>query len=212
MKTEKQVVQGALARQDFWKRGRRWMLAAGVLLAGCGSFMSCSEYDLDERTPAGWDMSIYSWLDGQGKYTNTVRMIDDLGYREVLDKTGSKTLFVADDAAFERFFQKNQWGVKRYEDLSLAQKKMLIFGAMIDNSYQIQSLSSTEGPIEGNCMRRQSSLSIYDTVPVLKKQNVPDAIYWQQYKDRDEMIVMHDMTTVPKSRLPTVTMTSCITT
>ena len=88
MKTEKQVVQGALARQDFWKRGRRWMLAAGVLLAGCGSFMSCSEYDLDERTPAGWDMSIYSWLDGQGKYTNTVRMIDDLGYREVLDKTG----------------------------------------------------------------------------------------------------------------------------
>ena len=197
MKTEKQVVQGALARQDFWKRGRRWMLAAGVLLAGCGSFMSCSEYDLDERTPAGWDMSIYSWLDGQGNYTNTVRMIDDLGYREVLDKTGSKTLFVADDAAFERFFQKNQWGVKRYEDLSLAQKKMLIFGAMIDNSYQIQALSSTEGPIEGNCMRRQSSLSIYDTVPVLKKQNVPDAIYWQQYKDRDEMIVMHDMTTVP---------------
>ena len=142
-------------------------------------------------------MSIYSWMDGQGNYTNTVRLINDLGYREVLDKTGSKTLFVADDAAFERFFKKNDWGVSRYEDLSLAQKKMLIFGAMIDNSYQVQALSSTEGPIEGNCMRRPSSLSIYDSVPILKKQDVPDAIYWQMYKDRDDMVIMHDMTTVP---------------
>ena len=197
MKTERQFVHGALARQGFWKRGRRLALAAGVLLIGCGSFLSCSEYDLDERTPAGWGMSIYSWMDGQGNYTNTVRLINDLGYREVLDKTGSKTLFVADDAAFERFFKKNDWGVSRYEDLSLAQKKMLIFGAMIDNSYQVQALSSTEGPIEGNCMRRPSSLSIYDSVPILKKQDVPDAIYWQMYKDRDDMVIMHDMTTVP---------------
>ena len=197
MKTERQFVHGALARQGFWKRGRRLALAAGVLLIGCGSFLSCSEYDLDERTPAGWGMSIYSWMDGQGNYTNTVRLINDLGYREVLDKTGSKTLFVADDAAFERFFKKNDWGVRRYEDLSLAQKKMLIFGAMIDNSYQVQALSSTEGPIEGNCMRRPSSLSIYDSVPILKKQDVPDAIYWQMYKDRDDMVIMHDMTTVP---------------
>ena len=197
MKTERQFVRRTLARQGFWRRGRRLALAAGVLLIGCGSFLSCSEYDLDERTPAGWGMSIYSWLDGQGNYTNTVRLINDLGYREVLDKTGSKTLFVADDAAFERFFKKNDWGVSRYEDLSLAQKKMLIFGAMIDNSYQVQALSSTEGPIEGNCMRRPSSLSIYDSVPILKKQDMPDAIYWQMYKDRDNMVLMHDMTTVP---------------
>jgi hypothetical protein len=55
-------------------------------------------------------------------------MIDELGYREVLNKTGSKTLFVADDAAYERFFKKNDWGVRSYEGLSTAQKKLLLFG------------------------------------------------------------------------------------
>jgi hypothetical protein len=87
------------------KRSRHLMLAAaGVLLAGGSALLSsCSQYDLDERTPEGWGASIYSWLDEQGNFTNTVRMISDLGYREVLAKTGSKTLFVADDEAYDRF-------------------------------------------------------------------------------------------------------------
>ena len=185
--------------RQIWRRGRRLLLAvAGVLLAGGGSLvMSCSEYDLDEKTPEGWDSSIYSWLDEQGNFTNTVRMINDLDYREVLGKTGSKTLFVADDAAYERFFKNNSWGVHSYEQLSMSQKKMLLFGSMIDNSLQVQALSSTEGPVEGNCMRRESSLSIYDTVTVMRRADIPDAIYWQQYRDRDNLVVMHDMTPVP---------------
>ena len=187
MKTEKR----------FWRRGRHLMLAAGVLLAGGGGLGSCSQYDLDEKTPDGWNSSIYSWLDEQGTFTNTVRMIDDLGYRDVLAKTGSKTLFVADDAAYERFYRNNEWGVRSYDQLSTSQKKMLLFGSMIDNSYQVQALSSTEGPVEGNCMRRQSSLSIYDTVPVMHKDDIPDAIYWQSYRDRDNLVVMHDMTPTP---------------
>ena len=188
MKTERQI----------WKRGRHVMLAtAAVLLSGGSALTSCSEYDLDERTPDGWSSSIYSWLDEQGNFTNTVRMINDLDYQDVLAKTGSKTLFVADDEAYERFFKNNSWGVKSYSGLSIAQKKMLLFGSMIDNSYQVQALSSTEGPVEGNCMRRQSSLSIYDTVAVMRKADIPDAIYWQQYRDRDGLVVMHDMTPTP---------------
>ena len=198
MKTERPLdPKGSLAMQEFLRRSRQWMLAAGVLLAGCGSLTSCSDYDLDERAPEGSGSSIYSWLEDQGNFTNTVRMIDELGYREVLNKTGSKTLFVADDAAFERFFQKNDWGVRNYEGLSMAQKKLLLFGSMIDNSYQVQALSSTEGPIEGNCMRRESSLSIYDSVQVMHKEDIPNAIYWQQYRNRDGLVVMHDMTPVP---------------
>ena len=169
-----------------------------MLVAGLAS-TACDSYDLDERAPdsLGGTQSIYGWLDEQGNYTNTVQMINDLGYREVLAKTGSKTLFVADDEAYERFYSNNGWGVKSYKELSTSQKKMLLFGSMIDNSYQVQALSSTEGPVEGNCMRRQSSLSIYDTVPVLKKEDIPDALYWQNYRDRDNLVVMHDMTPTP---------------
>ena len=171
----------------------------GAMLVVGMVFTACDGYDLDEREPEGFGVSrsIYGYLSEQGSYTNMVRLIDDLDYREVLDKTGSKTLFAADDEAFGRFFQKNDWGVKSYEGLSLAQKRMLLFGAMIDNSYQVQALSSTEGPIEGNCMRRQSSLSIYDTVAVMLKKDVPNAIYWQGYQDRDTLVVMHDMTPTP---------------
>lgn len=167
-----------------------------ALLVGGFVLSSCQEYDLDEKTPEGYGASIYSWLDEQGDFTNMVRLIDDLNYREVLDKTGSKTLFAADDEAFGRFFQKNDWGVRNYDGLSLAQKRMLLFGAMIDNSYQVQSLSSTEGPIEGNCMRRQSSQSIYDTVQVMRSEDVPNALYWKGYQGRD-LVIMHDMTPTP---------------
>ena len=70
-------------------------------------------YDLDERTPDGWGASIYSWLDEQGNYTNTVQMIDELGYRDVLAKTGSKTLFVADDEAYAAFLPEQHLGCEK---------------------------------------------------------------------------------------------------
>ena len=173
-------------RKEFWIA----LLVGGLVLS------SCQEYDLDEKTPDGYGASIYSWLDEQGDFTNMVRLINDLNYREVLDRTGSKTLFAANDEAFGRFFQKNDWGVRSYEGLSLAQKRMLLFGAMIDNSYQVQSLSSTEGPIEGDCMRRQSSQSIYDTVQVMHSEEIPNAIYWKRYEGRN-LVLMHDMTPTP---------------
>ena len=190
MKTERQSC----------RRSRHWVLAAGVLLAGGSVFMSCSQYDLDERTPEGWGSSIYSWLDEQGNYTNTVRMISDLGYQEVLAKTGSKTLFVADDAAYERFYRNNPWGVRSYEGLSTSQKKLLLFGSMMDNSMQLGSLPSVEGnpPREGEAMRRFASSTPYDSVPVLSPSQMPDNPYWRRHKEAGgQMVCMMDNSTVP---------------
>ena len=177
-------------RKEFWI----------ALLVGVFVLSSCQKYDLDEKTPEGWGNSIYSWLDEQGNYTNTVRMINDLNYQEVLGKTGSKTLFVADDAAYERFYSSNSWGVKRYEDLSLAQKKMLLYGNMIDNSIQLSSLSTIQGkPLkEGQAMRRFSALSEYDTIPVLKTQDMPDNKYWRRHRESGQnMVCMEDGSAVP---------------
>ena len=177
-------------RKDFWIA----LLVGGFVLS------SCQKYDLDEKAPEGWGNSIYSWLDEQGNYTNTVRMINDLNYQEVLGKTGSKTLFVADDAAYERFYNNNPWGAKRYEDLSIAQKKMLLLGNMIDNSIQLSSLSTIQGkPLkEGQAMRRFSALSEYDTIPVLKTQDMPDNKYWRRHRESGkDMVCMEDGSAVP---------------
>lgn len=173
-----------------------WLLTVGCWL----SLTACSDYDLDEKTPEGWGSSIYSWLDEQGNYTTTVRMIDELGYHEVLAKTGSKTLFVADDAAYERFFRNNRWNVHSYADLSTSQKKLLLYGSMINNSIQLNNLSNVEGtpPREGECMRRYAASTIYDSVRVLKPSEMPNNPYWARYRESgNNMVCMHDQTTVP---------------
>lgn len=191
--------------RSIWKRSRHWILSAGMLAMGVCTMPSCSEYDLDERTPDGWGASIYSWLEEKGhsggeSFNITVRLIDDLGYREVLAKTGSKTIFVADDAAYQEFFRNNSWGVKSYEQLSMSQKKLLLFGSMIDNSMQLNSLSSVEGtpPREGECMRRLASSQPYDSVPILRPDQMPDNPYWARYRTAGKpMVCMEDFSVVP---------------
>ena len=181
-------------------------LSAVIALSAClFSFTACDKYDLDETTPEGWGASIYSYLAEDGHYKNTVRLIEDLNLKEVLAKTGSKTMFVADDDAFERFYSNNSWGVRNYDQLSLAQKKMLLLGAMINNSYQINSLSSIEGPVKGQCMRRLSSQTIYDTVSVVKVKDLPNMTpearthntTWAKFDGRDNIVMMRDMTITP---------------
>ena len=198
MKTRKQIWKQCQAANP--RRNRRWATALAVALVGGVALTSCQKYDLDEKSPEGWGNSIYSWLDEQGNYTNTVQMINDLNYQEVLGKTGSKTLFVADDAAYERFFTNNSWGVRGYKDLTPSQKKMLLFGNMLDNSIQLNSLSTIQGnPLkEGQAMRRFSALGEFDTVPVLRPQDMPDNKYWKRHRESGKnMVCMEDGSAVP---------------
>ena len=195
-------------RKDFWKqsqdscpkRHRAWTTVMAAALVGSACLTSCQEYDLDEKTPEGWGASIYSWLNEQGNYTNTVRMIEDLNYSDVLGKTGSKTLFVADDEAYERFYRNNAWGVTGYNKLSTSQKKLLLFGSMMDNSMQLGTLPSVEGtpPREGECMRRFASNSTYDSVTVLRPDQMPDNPYWKRHREAgNPMVCMTDNSVVP---------------
>ena len=172
---------------------------AGLACCAFGCLYSCNDgYNLAEEDPAWLGSSIYDYLKNNGNYTNVVRIIDDLGYADVLARTGSKTLFVADDDAYARFFSSRKWGVGSYEELSEAQKKQLLYGAMINNASQVAYLSSSTGPTEGDCMRRVTSVSAYDTVPVLKPADMPDNGYWAYYKKSGKTIpCLEDMTTAP---------------
>ncbi len=189
-----------VTEMKFWSHRRNMLFKACFMLAVGLTMNSCTQYDLDERDPEGWGASIYSWLVENGNYSNTVRMIDDLGYKEVLAKTGSKTLFVADDDAYARFFSNNSWGVRNYEQFSLSQKKLLLFGSMMDNSMQLNSLPSVEGtpPREGECMRRFASSTPFDSVAVLNANQMPDNPYWARYKASGKpMVCMTDNSVVP---------------
>lgn len=182
-------------------RGLMPVLALALPLVGVGGGLitSCSpDYELGKEDPNWLGNSIYDYLQTNGNFKNTVRLIDDLNYAQVLGRTGSKTLFVADDDAFERFYRNNTWGVTNYEGLSLAQKKMLLYGSMINNACQVAYLSSSQGPIEGDCMRRMTSSSIYDSVQVMPPSVMPDNPFWQYYREKDKTIpCLNDMTSSP---------------
>mgnify|MGYP003499487900 FL=1 len=158
------------------------------------------DYDLDTTMPANLGSSIYEFLKEEG-FDTYVKLIEDLNYKDVLAKTGSKTLFVADEAAVQRFYESGVFkkadgsNVTCYEDLSLAQKKMILYGSMLNNVYQAAALSTTEGPTIGRTMRREASNSIYDTLPVITAadmpvQKLPEAgtDYWKMYRREGKSI------------------------
>jgi uncharacterized surface protein with fasciclin (FAS1) repeats len=130
----------------------------------------------------GLGKSIYDQLQNDGNFTNYVRLIDDLGYAEVLAKTGSKTLFVADDEAFQRFYGNNPWGVTRYEDFTLSQKKLILNSSMLNNAILVENLSTIEGPVEGQTLRRNTAVSVLDSIPFETGTAIPANAYWDRFR------------------------------
>lgn len=174
----------------FCKLGRNWLKALCVFSV-CGATYSCSDdYKLDDSNPSWLGSSIYEYLQSQGNYTNFVNLIDDLDYAEVLSKTGSKTLFVADDDAFNDFYQSNIWGVKSYKELTTAQKKLLLNSAMVNNAYLLEMMSSTVGPVKGECLRRETAADVTDSVPHFTAEDLPvsynegglEKDYWARFR------------------------------
>ncbi len=142
------------------------LIGGALLVAGLGVFSCTDKYDLDEDQPSGLN-TIYGYMKDKGNFQYYLKLIDDLGETEVLSKTGSNTMFIANDAAFEEFFKSNKWGVKNYAELSQTQKKLLLYTAMIDNPYSSSMLSTAQGPVPGEVCRRPSSTTLYDSVMVV---------------------------------------------
>lgn len=127
-----------------------------------------------DRKPASLGGSIYEELKNPnqdhltGTFNTYLRLVDDLNYSSTLSRTGSKTVFPANDEAFERFFKSNKWGVSRYEDLSTSQKKLLLYSSMIDNALLVGMLSNvsggTDGITSGLGLKHPTSVSVIDSI------------------------------------------------
>ena len=89
-------------------------LFAASCMAGAFMLQSCED-DLLTGQPSWLGNSIYERLKDEGGYSTTLKLIDDLGQHDVMAQTGSKTLFAANDEAFQKWFANNSWGVRSYE-------------------------------------------------------------------------------------------------
>lgn len=172
-----------------------------ISLVCMGMLSSCVDKNelVDEETKPDWlGTSIYGSLSNpgsgnalQGTFRNYLRLVDDLGYAETLNRTGSKTVFPANDEAFERFYQNNTWGVSKYEDLTNSQKKMLLYSSMLDNAILVELLSnvsSDEGVVRGNAVKHATSLNTIDTVTTYPFLSALDAYgennpFWTRFNE-----------------------------
>lgn len=182
-------------KNRFFRFGRRLCGAVSLLMIGALMYSCSDDYDLPDKTPSWLGSSIYNYLKENGNYTNMVKLIDDLDYATTLSRTGSKTLFVADDDAFAEFYNKNDWGVSSYDQLTQAQKNLLLHTAMLDNPYLLEMLPDLpNNGGENQCMRRVTSLVATDSVsyfpwnsPAIPyTNNTSDNDYWARFREQSK--------------------------
>ena len=180
---------------------KRFFFCVSLVLTGL--MTSCvdkyEEVDADSK-PSWLGGSIYSELKNPnpdrltGTFVNYLRLIDDLGYAETLNRTGSKTVFPANDEAFERFFNSNEWGVSSYEQLTISQKKLLLYSSMLDNALLLGMLptasNGTAEPALGEALKHATNVSVIDTIQFLSRlEDMPQGNpYWTRFAEANKGI------------------------
>lgn len=191
-------------------RGKSWIL---ILLAVSGVASSCKdEYLLDDEKPPYLSLSIYEKLKKSGEYSNYLRLLSDpdvnnaedadnnRGWVDVLSKTGSKTVFVANDAAWEKFYQDNAlldksdpWSnATSYKNLSASQKKLLLHTSMLNNAIVTENLSNggTNSATRGENLRRNTDVETTDSITYISGDDLPinynykhqETDYWSRFR------------------------------
>ena len=145
---------------------------------------SCSDVfdDLDNKVPEWLGENIYDYLVERGDCNYYVRLIDDCGLKDVMQTTGSNTLFFTSDAAFDKWFENNKLtgnGPRSYDEMSLTQKKMLIGLGRISNAQLIERLC--QGDVSGTVLRRSTYWGTSDSVPQVYKTDLMAAFPGNKY-------------------------------
>ena len=180
---------------------KKLILSASLVVMGM--MTACQKDELvPEGTKPSWlGESIYEELRSgthlTGTFDNYLRLIDDLGYAEVLSRTGSKTIFPANDEAFERFFQNNPYGIKSYEDLDKREglKKQLLYSSMLDNAMLAGMLSNVEKDANnvnrGVAIKHETNISITDTITyIFDGDKMPqNNYYWDSFRNKGIHVV-----------------------
>lgn len=178
--------------------GSKHVAFAACMLALGANFSACTDdYVLDEQKPTWLNSSIYETLESNGGYTKFLTLIADPDVNsgdsegsslvEILSRTGSKTVFVADDKAWDSFFagnaklpKSNPWhGAQSYDKLTKSQKKLLLHTTMLNNAIVMENLASSSGstPVRGQYMRRLTDVELADSVEYIAVTDLPKS-YW----------------------------------
>ena len=176
----------------------------------CIGMASCSKDYLvpEDELPEWLGESIYGELKNpkslDGTFNTYVRLIDDLGYAEVLGKTGSKTVFPANDAAFDEFFKdgNNIYGATSYDQLTYNQKAQLLYSSMLDNAILVGNLSNEQNSagelLQGKVIKHPTNISLVNSVESMFSQYYPkNNSYFDRFVSDGGINVVYDNTNAP---------------
>lgn len=163
--------------------------------------VSCRDHDW-ETTPDWLGESIYDELSRQGNFSIYLHIVDDLGQKDFLQKTGSVTVFVADDDAYRAWFQAHGTDENH---LSIDMKKWLFNSSMLNNAYVLDMLTNAPGTddvTKGQVMRRTNTAwTVYDSIPAVAAASLPeghlDADYWKTLREQGGTVNLIDNGTHP---------------
>ena len=181
-----------------WSKSKTLIVCLAAL---GGGFFSCTDdYTLDEEKPSFLNSSIYETLEESGNHKMFLQLINDKELNasansdggktelaEILSKTGSRTVFAANDDAWTKFFEANAqlpetnpWHyATSYDKLSKAQKLLLLNTSMLPNAIVMENLASSTGtnPTRGETLRHYTKTAPTDSITSVKVADLFHS-YW----------------------------------
>lgn len=152
---------------------------------------SCKDdYPYDDKEPGWLGENVYDYLQGKGNYTTYLALIDELGYKETLRRTGSKTIFPANDEAYAAYFRTHGIagsGAEAVKGMTPSQQRVLFNSTMLNMAYLDNMLAnvatSNDGDEsgEGIAMVREASASYLDSIRYATGETLPQTSYWTRF-------------------------------
>ncbi len=185
-------------QQIIHRNFRSWQRKAigGCLLLALtlGGATSCrDDYPYDNEEPTWLGANIYDWLQSNGQYSTYLAFINRLELDGTLSRTGSKTLFPANDDAYARYFRQSGLAGSSPRDvvntLSRAEANYLFNASMLNMAYLDNMLanvpnSNSDDDGEGAALVRDASATIFDRIQYRPMATLPTTEWWERFTER----------------------------
>ena len=159
-------------KQKFWL-----LFLLAITLGGC-----TKDYFYEDKEPSWLGPSIYDYLLADGHYKNFTKCIELSGYKDILQTTGSKTLFVPNDSAFEVFYATNDLGIKGIENISVALATTMVKGYMLNDAMVSENLGFNQNYAVGSLKRFNQLQSSVDSITMESPRAISDGFPGQVLK------------------------------
>lgn len=139
------------------------------------------ELEYLQNEPEWLGPSIYEYLEKDGRFTNYMALLNQTEYKDILSRTGSRTLFVPDDSAFQAFYQKNKMGIKSVTDFSPAMVQSLVKSFMLSNAIVSPLLTYPKNKGDIAFRRPTAAFTANDSISTMAPLDPEYAIGWDGF-------------------------------